>query len=466
MANALPLARQAGYQPDRTKETLCKPGEAHVPSKCLLIVLDGLGDRSYARFGHLTPLASARTPALDALAARGASGLYHAGSLGQALPSENAHFAMFGYELCDFPGRGALEALGSGVELAPGEVAVLAHFVSLENVDGRARLVQDLPRADAAEAKACIAAAGTFAHDGVQVRFHQTKGLFGVLVLSGGALDPRVTDSNPMRDGRFLSAVVPRAEAAADPATRRTAAALTAYLRFAHQALSCLPENAARTARGLAPLNGLVSQRAGRLKPVTPFARRFGLKGASLASGAVFKGLAAYLGLDFVRARETGDAEADMFERLHLARELLSGDVGFLHLHTKAPDEAAHTKDPVAKLAVIEALDRALARGLAPFLDDPEVLTVVTADHSTPSCGQLVHSGEPVPLTLCGPGVRRDGLSRFDEVTAAAGALGPVRGTELMALILNALDRCRLAGIHDTPESLDYWPGDFDPFRL
>lgn len=441
-----------------------------MPSKCLLIVLDGLGDRAYARFGHKTPLAAARTPALDALAARGASGLYHAGRLGQALPSENAHFAMFGYDLRDFPGRGALEALGSGVALAADEVAVLAHFVSLEDVDGRALLVQDLPRADDAETLAVMAAAGSFVHEGIQVRFHRTKGLFGVLVLSGGALDPRVTDSNPMRDGRFLSAVVAREEAAADPATRRTAEALSAYLRFAHRALAPLPVNAERAARGLAPLNGLVCQRAGKLKPVVPFSRRFGMRGVSLASGAVFRGLAAYLGLTFVKAPETDDTEADMSARLATARELLAGGAGFVHLHTKAPDEAAHTKDPAAKLAVIEALDRALdwsrGGGLAPFLDDPDILTVVTADHSTPSAGQLVHSGEPVPLIFCGEGVRRDELAAFDEVTAARGALGPVRGTELMACILNALDRCRLAGIHDTPGAIDYWPGDYEPFRL
>jgi 2,3-bisphosphoglycerate-independent phosphoglycerate mutase len=308
--------------------------------------------------------------------------------------------------------------------------------------------------------------AGRFEHQGVRLRFHPTKGLFGVLVLSGKDLDPRVTDSNPMRDGRYLSAVVPREEVASDPAARCTAEALTAYLRFAHRTLAPLPLNAERAARGEPPLNGLVCQRAGKLKPVTPFARRFGMNGVSLASGAVFRGLAAYLGMTFVKAPETGDAEADMLDRLATARKLLAGGADFVHLHTKAPDEAAHTKDPVAKLNVIEALDRALGRGLGPMLDDPDVLTVVTADHSTPSSGQLVHSGEPVPLTFCGEGVRRDNLPHFDEVTAARGALGPVRGTELMACILNALDRCRLAGIHDTPGAIDYWPGDYEPFRL
>jgi len=40
--------------------------------------------------------------------------MYHVSFQGQTQPSENAHFAMFGYDLCDFSGRGVLETLGGG----------------------------------------------------------------------------------------------------------------------------------------------------------------------------------------------------------------------------------------------------------------------------------------------------------------------------------------------------------------
>ena len=99
--------------------------------KFILVLLDGLGDKSFAELDRQTPLQAARTPFLDHLAARGCSGLYHAGLQGQALPSENAHFVMFGYDLSQFPGRGALEALGAGISLERDQVAVLAHFVSV-----------------------------------------------------------------------------------------------------------------------------------------------------------------------------------------------------------------------------------------------------------------------------------------------------------------------------------------------
>jgi 2,3-bisphosphoglycerate-independent phosphoglycerate mutase len=69
-------------------------------------------------------------------------------------------------------------------------------------------------------------------------------------------------------------------------------------------------------------------------------------------------------------------------------------------------------------------------------------------------------------LTICGSGVRRDGVIRFDEVNAATGALGCVRGKELMYLILNYLDRAKLGGLMDTPVDQPFWPGDYEPFRL
>jgi 2,3-bisphosphoglycerate-independent phosphoglycerate mutase len=62
--------------------------------------------------------------------------------------------------------------------------------------------------------------------------------------------------------------------------------------------------------------------------------------------------------------------------------------------------------------------------------------------------------------------VRRDQVTRFDEVSAAGGALGCMRGREFLFSVLNLLDRARLAGIHDSPDQVEYWPGDHPPFIL
>lgn len=434
-----------------------------MPKGCLLVVLDGLGDRAFASLGNRTPLQAAHTPLLDSLAAAGANGLYHAGRLGQALPSENAHFAMFGYAAADFPGRGCLEALGQGLDLAPDQVAVLAHLCAVSERRGCLFLDVDAPRATEEECAAAAAAVARFSAHGVDIRLERGAGLFGVLLLTG-EVAPQVTDSNTMRDKTFLSSILPHATHAADPAAQRTARALADYVRFCHRTLRNLPLNHARSSRGLPPLSGLVTQRPGRMQPVTPFAERYGMRGVSVAAGVVYWGIARYLGLDLVRDQDSNDPGADLARRVGLAREALAAGAGLVHVHTKAPDEAAHRKDALLKKEVIAALDRGLAASLPPLLDDPDILVAITADHSTPSCGALVHSGEPTPLLFHGQGVRVDQVARFDEVAVASGALGCVRGGELMLLILNHLDRARLAGIVDAPVELPFWPGPYAPF--
>ena len=71
-----------------------------------------------------------------------------------------------------------------------------------------------------------------------------------------------------------------------------------------------------------------------------------------------------------------------------------------------------------------------------------------------------------MPIAVAGPGIRRDLVSGFDEVQCAPGALGWVQGRDLMPMVLNFLDRAKLAGLMDTPDDQPYWPGKRKPFRL
>jgi 2,3-bisphosphoglycerate-independent phosphoglycerate mutase len=433
--------------------------------KCIMILLDGVGDRSYPELGHCTPLQAAATPCLDQIAREGASGLYHAAVVGQALPSENAHFAMFGYDMEAFPGRGALEALGAGIALDAARVAVLAHFVTVDCLpDGTLVLKDGKPRASAEEIQDLVSAVGGFSAAGVDVRLHPTHGFRGILTLSG-PVSPYFTDSDPITNGQPLAAVRPWETHADDPAAQNAARALGSYLEWVYRTARSHPVNAARRKTGRPLLNGLVTQRAGRLKQVTPFLEAWGLRGLSMASGIVYHGLAAYLGMDVRKVEDTPRPGDDLARRLKTAMSLLA-DYDFIHVHTKAPDEAAHTKDPTAKCRVIEALDRGIGAVLDDLMAEPELLIVVAADHSTPSSGPLVHSGEPVPLIFHGPGIRRDTVERYDEVCAANGALGFVRGREIMYLIVNHLDRARLQGIMDTPAARPFWPGRYEPLRV
>ncbi len=432
--------------------------------KCILILLDGVGDRSFPEFNHQTPLQAAHTPNLDQLAAQGACGLFHAGRQGEALPSENAHFAIFGYEPAMFPGRGPLEALGAGIDLGMDDVAVLSHFASLEARQGCLVLHNGQLPPEKDELNQLLSLVADYEHQGVEVHFEHTHKLYGIVTLKG-TVAPYFTDTDPISAGRLLAEPKPLAGYEDHEATCRTVAALKSYLVDVHRKLQGHSINQARRDKGLNAIDGLVTQRAGRLKAVVPFEQRYGLRGLSLASGLVYHGLSRYLGMDSIPVEDSDDPGGDLAARLTTARDALT-DYDFIHVHTKVPDEAGHTKDPQRKRRAIEALDLGLSEVLPVLSADPDLLLVLSADHATPSNGPLIHSGETVPLLFHGPGIRRDEVEQYNEVAAAAGVLGAVRGQELILMILNALDRAKLQGLMDTPVDQPYWPGQYEPFKI
>jgi 2,3-bisphosphoglycerate-independent phosphoglycerate mutase len=433
--------------------------------KIIVILLDGIGDRSYGVLDHRTPLQAAETPNLDRLAHLGSNGLYHAVMPGQCLPSETAHYLMFGYELENFPGRGVLEAVGYGLTFDDSDVLCLAHLVSVEWQEGIPILTkgrQDI-KGNSREMGELYAALTPYEVRGIRVHLYQTDTNDGVLVLSG-QVSPFVSDSDPMVVDRPLARIRALSENPEPEVAARTARALNQYLTHCHRLLTNHEVNNLRYSRNLAPANFLVTLRSGRRVLQEPFERRWGLSGMFIASGAVFSGLAHELGFSFVQVTDGQDPGQDLRERIHTALTDRSHD--FIHVHTKVPDEAAHTGDPRRKQAAIAALDRGLDELLQAVTQRDDLLVAVTADHSTPSVSGLIHSGEPVPLTLVGSKVRRDSVRAFDEVNCAAGSLGLLRDKEFMLTLLNHADRSSLLGHRLGRTDRAYVPSFYEPFKL
>lgn len=428
--------------------------------RCLFLVLDGLGDWGFPQLGGETPLQAARTPNLDALVSAGMTGLYHALSQGVPLPSEMAHFLMFGYDRETFPGRGYLEALGYDIPLEKDDIALLSRIFGVEERQGQFILVDEKPTIIDDEAHVLQVDVANFSSEGLDVRFRPTRGVEGIVVIGGGA-SPYVTDTNPIHEGRPIMKARPLAEASGDDRAELTCRVLNEYLRWSYGRLSHNPINRRRELEGKPSLNIVGTQRAGRFRPAAPFAEVWGLSARAFVAGHIFFGLCRHIGMEVSQVKDTGAPGKDLQERLEMAWADETSD--FLFVHTKAPDDAAHTKDPQMKKEVIEALDKGLSPLKKVLEPDGETLLVVVADHSTPSGGKMIHGGGTVPILMVGPRTRRDVVSRFDEVSCAWGGLGPMRGGEVMRVILDQMDRGQLLGLRDAPGSYPYFPGPFEP---
>ena len=433
--------------------------------KIILVLLDGLGDRAHRVLDYRTPLQAAFKPNLDRIASLGSNGLFHGASPGLCLPSETAHYLMFGYDVQEFPGRGLLEAVGYNIAFEETDVISLAHF-SCTSWQGDLPILTHSRRdikGDGAELSRLYAGLTPYEAEGISLKLHQTHFNDAVLVMSGEA-SPYVSDPDPMIIGKPMAQIRPLAGNPEPEKAGRTARVLNRYLTHCHRVLKDHEINRRRKERNQAPANFLALQRCGRRIRHGSFKERWGWDSMLVGSGAVYAGLAHELGMTFEGMKDGEDPGKDLAERINLALSDRLHD--FIHVHTKAPDEAAHTGEPLRKRAVIESLDQGLA-GLVRALEErDDLLVAVTADHSTASVTGLIHSGEPVPATIAGPGVRRDNVCDFDEVSAATGCLGFVRGKELLLMLLNYADRSSLLGHRLSSGEKLYVPKTYRPFQL
>lgn len=424
--------------------------------KAAIIVLDGLADRSQQGLGGRTPLQAAALPGLDALASGGACGHMYPIAPGACPGSDLAHWHILGYSRHGFPGRASVEAAGAGFGMAEGEVAFRVNL-AISALDGGERYVQAapayLPAEQALQLADCLAGyrAQRFAS-----RLVHLGGPFMVLVLSGGA-SPLVSDSDPLFYRLAIPEVVPLD--GAPEAAAETAAELERFSGWAASQLEGHPVNTRRSAEGMPAINQVLVKWPS-VRPEAPaFHDQWGFKAVAVASGVFYRGLAGVMGMEFrgVESKEPGE---DLYEKLLEARAALDAGFDFAFVHTKAADEASHTGRPSRKVRVIEELDMALSAVAESLAGDPELLTVITADHASPSSGtdEVIHSGESVPVVMAGSTVRIDAVTSFDEVSCAAGSLGTLRGSDLMPLVLSLTNRARFGSSRTGPCDRPYRP--------
>lgn len=416
----------------------------------VVVLLDGLGDRAHAVLGGRTAGEAAATPNLDRLVAQGSNGVLLSLGPGRAPASELAHWAMLGYLPDEFPGRAVLEAVGRGQEVAAADVFAYAALRPAERrIDGGLWLTgRPDPGRDADDARILVEACDGLVVDGL--RFSLAEVWRGEAILrvratgagAGAVADDRITDTDAFfRDRHPVLRPLPCV-----PDAARAAAAAEEWTRTTVELLGAHPVNVRRRAAGLPALDVITLKWWGRPRPAPTFEQRHGLHGSFGASSAFLRGLATTIGLAAVDLPESGDVRADIEARVRLAHERLDAGDAFVFVHTKAVDEAGHTKDPRRKQAAIEAVDAALGD-----LPVDRAVVCITGDHATPASPEVIHSGDPVPLLIAGPGVRADRVTAFGEIDCAAGILGHLRGPDLMPVLLNAADRPLFAGSRPTP---------------
>lgn len=373
----------------------------------VLVVLDGLGGLPHPETGR-TELETARTPNLDALAARGSLGDLDPVARGITPGSGPGHLSLFGYDPTEYViGRGALSALGVGVDLQPGDVAARLNLATFDEQgcvsDRRAGRPSDAEGARVVD----LLNAKLVQPEGVQLRLVHEKEHRVVFWLSGPDLSDGLTDTDPLETG-----VPAHACNATDAVSERTAIIVRDFLEQSRRILADEPV-----------LNGFLARGFACFDPIPTMDRRFGLQGVAVAKYPMYRGVAKMVGM------AVDGIPTDTADTITVL-EKVWGRYDLYFVHFKDTDTRGHDGDFAGKVAAIEEID-----GLFPRITalNPDVL-IVTGDHSTPAI-LAEHSWHAVP-TLLASKLGRPTADTFGEDSCRLGDLGRFHGTQLIPLAL------------------------------
>ncbi|MGQ9909562.1 MAG: 2,3-bisphosphoglycerate-independent phosphoglycerate mutase [Candidatus Flexifilum sp.] len=377
--------------------------------KIILLVMDGLGGLPMTPDG-LTELEAAHTPNLDAIAKTGSLGLSIPVARGVAPGSGPAHLGLFGYDPLVYDiGRGVLEAIGIGLEVREGDVAVRGNFCTLD-ADGKItdRRAGRIPTEEGAKRVELLQ---DIQLPGVETFIRIGEGYRFALVLRGEGLSDAIEDTDPQATG-----VPPLPARAKTPEAQRTADLVNQWIA-----------EATRRLQGHEPANGLTLRGFATDPRLPKYSDVYGLKAACVAVYPMYKGVAQLVGMDIIET-DMHDTPQDEFNRV----ASIYNDYDFIFCHVKYTDSRGEDGNFDAKKAVIEQVDAALPTLLAL---NPDVL-IVTGDHSTPAKLRS-HSWHPVPTLLHAPATAMpDRGQAFGERECMTGALGQFPSTDLMMLAL------------------------------
>ena len=416
--------------------------------RLLYVCLDGLGDDPVPELGDRTPLEAAPTPFLDSLAERGRTGTVVTVGEGIAPESDIAVFAILGYDPREeHPGRGVVEAVGTGMHFRDGD---LAYRVNFATADGTRIVDRRVGRDLTSEESQALAdeVNHRLTLPGATFELRATVEHRGVLVIRSteAPLSAEVTNTDPAyrREGHLGVALetfepeIVRAEPLEHTDASRRAAELTnGFVDGAARILDASEVNEERRRAAKLPGNLILTRDGGdRLPSLEPIAERFGPSWGCFVEMPVERGIARLLGMEAVDAPRLRNEE-DYAAWASLALEALDG-YDALYVHIKGPDVPAHDGRAEDKRDVIELIDRGFFGQVLPGMDPVRDVVAVTADHAT-SCVRKAHTAEPVPLVVSGGDVQPDGSEAFGERACAAGALGRLRGTQILPRLADLL---------------------------
>lgn len=439
--------------------------------KIILVIIDGLGDEYIPELGG-TPLEyiSSNLTTLNKMASEGMCGLVNVVKMGVPPSSDTAHFTIFGYDLSkEYTGRGYFEALGANIPIQEGEVALRFNLATVERVNDLL-YIRDrrAGRIGGREAEELIKVLQKAIDDhGIPAAVHHTLEHRGVLVIkSEKKLSRCISDVDPHEINVPVLKSSPFEEISNDEleAAKKTAQIINDITKLSYETLNNHPINKEREEKGLPKANIILSRGAGIAIKLTTFKEKWGMNAAYIAGGPLYKGVAKAVGMKEIYVEgATGTVNTNLKGKIDGALKAIDSGYDFVFLHIKGTDSLSHDKKPKEKANFIQKIDSVISK----LLEINDAVIAVTGDHSTSSRAGR-HIGLPVPIVVyANEGLRRNKINRFNESQCAEkGALGVIKGSDIMPVLLDLADRTIEYGLRPSPRKVIYAGAFGEPLRL
>jgi 2,3-bisphosphoglycerate-independent phosphoglycerate mutase len=382
--------------------------------KYIVVLGDGMADEPLEELGGKTPLEYAQTPNMDAMARDGACGMLRTIPDGFEAGSDIANMAVLGYAPEKYyTGRGPLEALSMGVDLAPDDVAYRCNLVTIEENTMADFSAGHITSAEGAELFASLqkAVPEVMLRAGVSYR--------NLLVVHGG----KGAASTPPHDivGQGISPFLPKGS---------DADLLLQCMEKSRQVFDRHPVNAARIKGGKRPATRIWPWSGGKKPAFPPFAKKYGKKGGIISAVDLLNGIARCAGMEVITVPgATGYLDTDYDAKARYALDAIRR-LDFVYVHIEAPDEAGHLGSVEEKVKAIERVDGVVGTIREQF----NGVLAVLPDHPTP-IRLKTHTRDPVPFVVTGRGT--DGSTTYSEAAGRSGGLGTKNATEFLEFLFS-----------------------------
>lgn len=398
--------------------------------KYVIVLGDGMADEPIESLGGKTPLAFAKTEAMDELSKKGEVGLVHTIPDGMKPGSDTANLSVLGYDpKIYYSGRSPLEALSIGVPMKDTDIALRCNIVTISDDDvafEEKTIIDHSSGEISTEDCAVLLNEVRKELENETYKFYVGTSYRHCLIWDKGEVVELVQPHDVLE--QKIGPNLPK-----DPVLR-------SMMKKSYEILKDHPLNVERKKKGLNPANCCWFWGAGTKPMVANFEEKTHKKGIMISAVDLLKGIA--VGAEMAVADvpgANGGLNTNYTGKKDAAVKALTEDgFDFAYIHVEAPDEMGHQGSVEKKVKAIENIDEFIVGPLVKELKEKgeDFRLLILPDHPTP-IRVRTHTSDEVPYLLYDSTAEESHTWNYNEAEAKESGNYVGKGHEMIDVLFS-----------------------------